>query len=362
MFDFVALEYYSSLYYHYVFLIMIILLFQSFITEINSQKNIQLFSIIGYFTFFLLIFYIGNRPISGKYFGDTSTYASYYDKIQHGINLPIKSDFLFKYYMKFSSTFLDVKNFFLLTAFLYIIPLYIFSKKYFKKYWFYVFIMFIGSFSFWGAGTNGIRNSLATSIFILALCFYDKKILMYAVMAVAFGIHNSLIIPIVAFIISLFIKNPKWFFIIWLVSIPLSLFGGNFWQTIFANLFQDDRIGYLTKNADEKVFQNTGFRWDFVLYSASAVFAGYYYVIKKNVKDIFYNHLLGTYIIANAFWILVIRANYSNRFAYLSWFLMAIIIGYPMLKYKLWNDQHKSVGIIVFLYYLFTYFMFLYKN
>lgn len=356
----IPVEYYSFIYYHIILLVSILILFNSNILSINNASNLKMINIAGYSLLIFCIFYIGYRPIN-KIFVDMEGYATIYHLISKNYKLYYK-DVVFNNYMLITSRFLDVKNFFLLTAFLYIIPLYIFSKKYFKKYWFYVFIMFIGSFSFWGAGTNGIRNSLATSIFILALCFYDKKILMYAVMAVAFGIHNSLIIPIVAFIISLFIKNPKWFFIIWLVSIPLSLFGGNFWQTIFANLFQDDRIGYLTKNADEKVFQNTGFRWDFVLYSASAVFAGYYYIIKKNVKDVFYNHLLGTYIIANAFWILVIRANYSNRFAYLSWFLMAIIIGYPMLKYKLWNDQHKSVGIIVFLYYLFTYFMFLYKN
>ena len=39
------------------------------------------------------------------------------------------------------------------------------------------------------------------------------------------------------------------------------------------------------------------------------------------------------YLTANAFWILVIRSSFSNRFAYLSWFLMAIIIFYPFFKH-----------------------------
>jgi hypothetical protein len=64
-------------------------------------------------------------------------------------------------------------------------------------------------------------------------------------------------------------------------------------------------------------------------------------------------------MIANTFWILVIRANFSNRFAYLSWFLMAIVIAYPLLKVKFWDDHYKNVGRIFLAYYLFTYFMFL---
>ena len=64
-------------------------------------------------------------------------------------------------------------------------------------------------------------------------------------------------------------------------------------------------------------------------------------------------------MIANAFWILIIRANFSNRFAYLSWFLMAPVIAYPMLRYKLFPNQYRIVGLVLAFYYLFTYFMFL---
>jgi hypothetical protein len=106
-------------------------------------------------------------------------------------------------------------------------------------------------------------------------------------------------------------------------------------------------------------FSSTGFRWDFVLYSGFAVFAGYYYIIKRGFQDKFYTHIWGTYMIANAFWILVIRANFSNRFAYLSWFLMAIVIAYPLFRVKFWSNHYQIVGRIFFAYYLFTYFMYL---
>jgi hypothetical protein len=62
---------------------------------------------------------------------------------------------------------------------------------------------------------------------------------------------------------------------------------------------------------------------------------------------------------ANAFWILVIRANFSNRFAYLSWFLMAVIVFYPFFKMKFFKKQNKVLAYTILGYFGFTYLMFL---
>jgi len=94
-----------------------------------------------------------------------------------------------------------------------------------------------------------------------------------------------------------------------------------------------------------------------LFYSAFGVFAGWYFIYKKRFEDPFYNQLLNTYLICNGFWILVIRANYSNRFAYLSWFMMGLVIIYPVLKKQLFKNQHWVIGKIIFAYFLFTYLM-----
>ena len=119
-----------------------------------------------------------------------------------------------------------------------------------------------------------------------------------------------------------------------MLCIPISLAAGGFWENFFGSLgFQDDRLSYLTEgNVNDDDFSSTGFRWDFLLYSATAVYAGWYFIIKKGFEDKIYFWLFNTYVFANAFWILVIRANFSNRFAYLSWFMMALVIIYPLLK------------------------------
>src|SRR5690606_31378083 len=122
---------------------------------------------------------------------------------------------------------------------------------------------------------------------------------------------------------------------------------------------EDERLeGYLTDigKCDDK-FSRTGFRWDFILYSASGVLAGWYFVIKKKFEDSLYIQMFNVYLVTNAFWILVIRANYSNRFAYLSWFMIALIIMYPYLKMQFFVNQQKKVAAIVLASFAFSYLM-----
>jgi len=118
--------------------------------------------------------------------------------------------------------------------------------------------------------------------------------------------------------------------------------------------------GYLSATADASKFSSTGFRFDFLIYSAAPLVLAFHYIFKKNFDDPVYKRILHTYIVANAFWIMIIRANFSNRFAYLSWFLMGIVVIYPILKTKMWPQHFKKVGLVVMFYFSFTYFMFYY--
>lgn len=362
MFDFVPLESYTNLHYYVLLLIAVVMLVHAFIYGIDDDRSIQFFNYFGYFVLVIYILYMGFRPISGKYFGDTSTYAQGYKLLQEGRSVKIEKDYLFNYFMAFCSRIMDIHSFFFIIDIFYIVPLILFSEKYFGKYWFFVMFMFIGSFSFWTYGVNGIRNGLGTSFFIMGLYFYnDRKPLLYLLLLLSYFMHASLIIPIAAFLLTGLYKNPKIYLYVWLMSIPISLAGGSVWTSFFSSLgFAEDRTqGYLTGGSEEynNQFSQTGFRWDFLLYSSSAVFLGWYFIFKKKITDQFYIHIFGVYCIANAFWILVITAAFSNRFAYLSWFLMPVVIAYPMFKYKIWNDQYKIFGTILFLYFMFTFFM-----
>lgn len=362
MFDFIPLSSYTTVYYTVMLILALVIVLHANSFDVTDKSSIGFFNSFGIFFLIVLTLYIGLRPISGRYFGDMVTYSKGYLLMQKGADVKIEGDFAFNYLMWICAKVMTVKYFFLVVDIIYILPCYWFSRIYFKSYWFFSFFMIIASFSFWSYGTNGIRNGLGTALFILGLCFYQKnKVFMYATFLLSFFMHSSLVIPIAAFIASGIYKNPKIYLYIWIACIPLSLGGGSFWEGFFSRLgFADRTQGYLTGGEEyQSQFSQTGFRWDFLFYSFFGIFAGWYFIFKKNISDRFYVHLFGIYTIANAFWILVIRANYSNRFAYLSWFLMAPVIAYPMFKYKIWKDQYKIFGYILLIYYLFTYLMYI---
>lgn len=235
------------------------------------------------------------------------------------------------------------------------------SKSLFNNLWYYAFLMFAVSFSFYTYGVNGVRNGAALSLFLWGLAYRDKKPIMYLFFLLASVFHKTALLPILAYIGTGFYNNPKVIIKGWLATIPLSLLMGSVWIMLFTSIgFGDDRLsGYLTSESEAGTFSSTGFRWDFLFYSAFAVFAGWYFVIKRKFNDDFYNRLLNTYLICNGFWVLVIKANYSNRFAYLSWFMMGLVIIYPLLKQDFFKNQHIIIGRIVLANFMFTYLMYL---
>lgn len=360
MFDFIPIEHYYNLYINICLFIILFTLLHTYVLALDDKKNISFINVIGYLLLGSIIIYLGMRPIH-PVFGDTMNYYSTFNKYKFGGSIGKESDFYWHVFMKFMSQIVSIHVFFTICAFMYIYPLYRISKKIFDKYWYYSFIMFIVSFSFYTYGVNGVRNGVALSLFLWGLSYRKSKALMFMFFAFATMFHKTALLPIIGFLVTGYYNNPKVFFKGWLACIPLSLVMGSVWITLFASLgFGDDRLtGYLTSQAEEGTFASTGFRWDFLFHSSFAVFSGWYFIYKKQFTDAFYFRLLNTYLICNGFWILVIKANYSNRFAYLSWFMMAIIIIYPLLKERFFKNQHIIIGGVVFAYFMFTYLMYL---
>ncbi|WP_067149406.1 EpsG family protein [Pseudotamlana agarivorans] len=360
MFSFVP----SSIYYEiYIYLCLFLVLFTLLHTrllELDDQKNINFIKFFGYFLLFSLILYIGQRPIYAI-FGDTVNYNVAYNNYALGKKVGNVDDYGWHVFMKFMSSITTIHTFFTIVAIVYIYPMYKISKVYFGDFWYYSFVLFIVSFSFWTYGVNGMRNGAALSLFLWGVAYSSNKKLMALFFLLAAMFHKTALLPIAAYGLTYYFNNPKIYFKSWLACIPLSLVFGSIFIIIFSKIGfgGDDRLsGYLTKQSAEGTFSSTGFRWDFLFYSAFPVFAGWYFVIKRKFEDPVYFRLLNTYLICNSFWILVIKANYSNRFAYLSWFMMAIVIIYPILKEDFFKNQHLMIGKIMLIYFGFTFFMF----
>lgn len=351
----VPLEFYTPAYYYILLIIVVITFFRSNSIAINASKNLgSIKTQAGLLLLFVLV-HMGLRPISYR-FGDMIIYNQSYENYVSGMPFIPSSDIVFEYFMYNCSQVMTASSFFLLCTLLYVLPLWAACVKWFKAYHYYAFLALVASFSFWAFGTNGIRNGIATSVFLYALS-RDKIVFKVLFVLIAIGFHKSLVIPTAALILTYFYADPKKYFYGWLACIPLSLIAGGFWEGLFAGLMADDRVSYLTGTNEQGEFSSTGFRWDFLLYSASAVYAAYFFIFKKKFIDPTYNRLVCIYLAANGFWILVIRANFSNRFAYLSWFMMGIIIVYPFLTKIQVKNQHRVLATVLLAYFAFTYLM-----
>lgn len=355
------------------------------------QQNSMLPTLI--LTIFLIVF-LGLRPISNA-FGDTWNYAYLYRMPAKSVAFAIdfNKEWLWDFIMFIcKQAGLTVSAWFLIIEIGYIGFVFIGLRILLGENSWMAMLFFLSAFSTFTFGTNGIRNGLACSIviFVFALAA-NRNFLQMAISGVilvfAFGIHRSISLPIVAFIAASYvIKSPKIAIYFWIASIALSLVAGGTLTNFFAGLGFDDRMSsYASSTENAKEFSQTGFRWDFLLYSAMPVWLAWHVTQKAEKERVLYgetmeevetgvigagriadahsvrvfNILATTYILANSFWVMVNRAAFSNRFAYLSWFLYPVVIAYGVIRLHIWEDQDKKAGLILLGHAGFTIIMFM---
>lgn len=316
----------------------------------------------------ILILFLGLRPVS-YHFGDTVNYARTYTDFAYGLYTfdSDSSDWLFYWFMNKASKIMSIHAFFLIIEIGYIGCTLWACKRLMRNNVWVALLMNLVAFSYYSFGINGIRNGLACSIMLVAFSYIlgtkRDKIIAAILCFCAYNIHHSMALPILMMVVSSFIlpkfKNSLQLTIaFWVLSIFLSLTIGEWLETFFAGLGFDDRLSsYITSDEYDEQFSNTGFRWDFLLYSVMPIILGWYVVIKKKVSNKTYLMLLNTYILCNSFWIMLIRAAFSARFAYLSWFIYPILLTYPLLKLPIWKKQGDKLNWIMMANLGFTYFM-----
>lgn len=333
--------------YHYSLMIVLLLCY----TKSLSDKSSQGLNFIVMALFYILIVFIGFRPVSWSAFGDMGSYARNYVSFKSYYDIEVfESDFLFYFIMSlFSKLSIPIGFYFTTMYVLYSAPLLIFSKKHFRKMWPYAFLMFLSFFEYFSYATNGIRNGIACSMFILALSFPKNKLLRNLFLIISVSFHFSLIIPVSGYFIYIYFQKIKYFIVFWFSALIISFFSGNFFISFFNQFFTERTNHYFTSQED--VIYKTGFRIDFILYSFIGVLASYFYLYKKEFKCEFYNKLVAVFLFSNALWLLVIRANFSNRIAYLSWFILAPVIIYPLLKTKLLKYQFSRICLIILFFF-----------
>lgn len=313
-----------------------------------------------------MILFIGLRPVSGRAFGDMSSYKYVYESylgapfhFEWNTTNKLFDNFIpFLGSLNFSSTF-----FFVIISFFYFVLTFLGCKLLFNEDYLMVFVMWLGAFSTFSYGTNGIKAGFAASLFYVALglVYNKKKISTLLFLALSLGIHHSMILPIMAFFIAYFYKNDKVYIILWIFSFLMALLHITYFQHLFGGFTDEQGAGYLLYGDGKNVKTSMlgGFRIDFILYGAVPIFFGWYAKYKYQFHSDFYNFLLNTYTLCNAIWMLCMYAEFTNRIAYLSWFMYPIVLAFPLFS-QVWKDnQHKLVKTVAYGHLAFTLFMYL---
>lgn len=305
----------------------------------------------------ILIYFIGMRECSW-YFMDMMLYRHLWlmtDADSFEFLFDFKKEWFFSFVIATTKKIApdDVHFFFLTVAIIYIVCQFWACKRLlWENVWIAILFVFF-SFQFYPFATNGIRNGMGAAFAMLAISFFcDRNKLGYIVGSLLFllaiGCHRSIIVPIAALSISLFLKDIKYAIYVWLICIVLSIFTGSTFLNLMTGLGFDDRMTTYSGVSDRTMsqFSRTGFRWDFLLYSAMPVWLAWY-VRYKGILNRTFTLLANTYIIANSFWIMVCRVAYSNRFAYLSWFMYALVIAYAVIRVPIWKNQDRAAGYVL---------------
>ncbi len=316
----------------------------------------------------IIIFYLGLRPNSAVFVDSNSYRYGFIRLYEEYVPIDLKAEWFWHNFNHFLKEIgLNMYEFTFVIALFYFGGMFITALLLMRRNLWMAMLFFFTAFSTYSYCVNGVRNGFACSVELVAVALLaiDRKKLPVALvlMFLALGIHRSTMLPSAALVVSAFlIKDPKVAIRFWLLSIGISLIAGSYVEQFFSSLGFDDRMSKYSEagqNEDSmSEFAHSGFRWDFLFYSIWPVIMTWYLTMYRKFKDRTFNIIANTYIFCNAFWIMVIRASFSNRFAYLSWFLYPLVIAYPLLRMNLWKAQDRKTAIIFFCYSGFIFFMF----
>ena len=302
--------------------------------------------------------FIGLRP-NARCFADTVNYVYFYRLLEgKTFNFNFNAEnFLFdNLYQWMASCQLGWPTFFLVIACIYFIGAWVACRKLFPKDVMMAFLVFLAAFSTFSYGTNGIKAGAAASLFLIAVAYRENKLIAILFLVLSLGFHHSMTLPIGAFILAYFYKNTKTYFIAWVVCLLMALLHISYFQNLLAGMTDEHGAEYLMSSGKNWGGKN-GFRLDFVIYSAMPVLVGYWAIFRKGIQSYSYEFILSVYLITNAVWMLCMYANFTNRIAYLSWFLYPIVLIYPYLNEDWGVNKYKIFSMVVFLHLSFTLFM-----
>ena len=350
--------------YHYIYLsivtivsILCVIHYYKTVDDLRTRKS----TIPALVLLVLMILFIGWRPID-KTFVDMADYAL----IMH---MRQGDEFIFNWNTEniiydnlqafWCSERLPLGWFFFLFSVIYFSGIFIATRKLFQLNTLLNFLVYLGAFSTFSFGTNGIKAGAAASLFLVAVAYRKELFISIPFLLLSLGFHHSMTLPITAFVVAYLFHDKRYYLAFWVVSFILAAFHVTYFQEFLAG-YADERGAHYLEIIDPSRRENTGatgFRLDFIIYSAIPIFLGYYLSTKHKLESATFDFLWCLYVLSNSVWLLCTYASYTNRIAYLSWCIYPFVLIYPFVNFA-WSDrQEVYLRRCVFLHLGFTIFM-----
>lgn len=204
--------------------------------------------------------------------------------------------------------------------------------------------------------TVAIRQGLSIALILLSISYFliEQRKKAYFTLLISTLFHWSSI-PIVIMIIVFRLHNlqTKKLIYIWILSIILYLTNLNMKIfTGFSSYFQ--KLELYTSDRSFSVYGGAN-RLDFLLFSAFWLILALFLMRFIKMENNTYERILNFYIINNIYFLLLGFIAYSDRLAVYSWFLIPLLVWYPIFhskKYKpIWA---LAINLVVFCIGIFT--------
>lgn len=329
-----------------IFLPIIVYSLNFIITSNNVKDRIKTISPIA--SILYAIVYALVMAYSDPEFGDKGLYSAFYNNIEY-LGGDYK-DWGWLAYVIFVKSLINSNGliyFYGITAFIYT-----FSYCYYgyrtsrKEYWGYFVVLASGMMGFYSYGVNTIRNGFALGMILIAMSnkkWYTQ--IPFFLLAVTF--HKACLLVVAAYYFAKYYNNIKVVSVLWIICFFAAAAGVSILPYVDVVGGLDSRIESYAFSENEDY--NRGFRLDFIVYSLIPAIMSLYWIVKCQIRDEKYKSLLTMYILINAFWLLVITMPYTNRIAYLSWFLIPVLITYPFFNDLITYNKQKMFNMTALL-------------
>ena len=216
-----------------------------------------------------------------------------------------------------------------------------------------VFFSYLNYFIFFNYVTNVVRQGFALSFLMVAISVLvsgqkKNKLFYFSIIFAPLFHYTALPLSIVLFLLKKVNFTVKTTVIVWCIS--ALLFVTHFNQKIFGVL--SSFIPYIRSySSSGTLLRYTGGtnRLDFLAFSAFGLIIAYI-IYRRWMKDnIPYEYLLKIYALFNVYFLLMGFVAYSDRIAAYSWFILPLLIWYPILKRNKYQSTLIILALLIFI-------------